>query len=219
MGELGLEWEDTPARSRTILGQSLLARRQEEEMTIEQAEALLLAIRGRKDMEDDDMSGNREEEIRRITRRKRLASGELISAKTALVTYTGTSTESSVDSDAAPVGTENIDPHLVKYFRTDVVGENEAARPVKTKTPRPEALLMANRRPEDGDRGGDQKVQVKVITIEEEFVEEIFKNQRYSHATELEHSVEIEDIAVEEDSVEETFRVRPYELQLVVHDP
>ena len=63
VGKLGLEQEDTPARSRTILGQSLLGRRQEEETTIEQAEALLVAIRGRKDVEDDDMGGNREEEV------------------------------------------------------------------------------------------------------------------------------------------------------------
>ena len=71
MGELGLDREDTPARSRITLGQSLLGRRQEEETTIEQAEALLVANRGRKDVEDDDMGGNREEEVPRIPKKKR----------------------------------------------------------------------------------------------------------------------------------------------------
>ena len=70
MGELGLEREDTTARSQTILDQALLGKRQEEETLIEQAEALLAAIRGTKDMEGDDMGGNREEEVREIPRRK-----------------------------------------------------------------------------------------------------------------------------------------------------
>ena len=95
------------------------------------------------------MSVNQEEKAQSIPRRKRRASGELISAKPALETYTGTSTESSVDSNVPLVGTEDINPHLVKDSRADVVGEKEAAQPTKAKMPRPEALLMATRGLED----------------------------------------------------------------------
>ena len=60
--------------------------------------------------------------------------------------------------------------------------------------------------------------EVKVITIEEESLEEIFEDQPDLHAPDLEDSVEIEEIAVEEESVEETFEDRPdpHAPQLVV---
>ena len=78
----------------------MLARREEEETALERAEALLVAIRGLKDVDDDDKRGNREEEVKEITKKKRRASGEHIPVKPTLETPVVNSTETSAGSDA-----------------------------------------------------------------------------------------------------------------------
>ena len=152
------------------------------------------AIRGTKDVEGDDMGGNREEEVRGILRRKRRASGELTPAKPALETHTESPTKDPVDSDAAIEGIEDINPDLAKTPGAVSVGEEEAARPVKAKMPRPKTLLKAIRGledVEDGDKGEDWEEETEVITIDEESVEEIFVDQPDLHAPDREDSVEI----------------------------
>ena len=158
------------------------------------------------------MGGNREEEVRGIPRRKRRAWGELTPVKPAIETHTESSTETPIDSEALIVGIEDIDPDLVKSSGAIAVGEEEADRPAKAKMPRPKALLKVIRGVGDmegGDKGGDREDEVKVITIDEESVEEIFVDQPVLHAPDLEDSVKIEEIAIGEESVEEISKDRP----------
>ena len=85
-----------------------------------------------------------------------------------------------IDSDAPLVGIEDIDPDLVKVSEGDADGEEEALQPVKSKIPRAEALLVGIRRLEDvehGDRGGGREEEVKEIAMEDESVEETFKDR------------------------------------------
>ena len=101
-------------------------------MAIEQAEAWLVATRGRKDVEDDEKKGGREEEVKEKTKRKRRASRELIPAKPTLETPTATSTKTSADPNAP---FENIRPDILKDSGANAHGEEEAVHPVKAEMP------------------------------------------------------------------------------------
>ena len=100
-----------------------------------------------------------------------------------------------IDSDAPLVGIEDIDPDLVKVSEGDADGEEEALQPVKSKVPRAEALLVGIRRLEDveyGDRGGDREEEVAEIAMEEEAVEETFKDRPGPYALQLIARLELE---------------------------